>query len=211
MPTDEELQAAVAKATEEANKEHAKALEKAIKDAKDGKFTQEDLDRIAGESRKAGREVAEKELLKEIGVESREVLAASLKAAKDAEDSQKTELQKAQEELVKSREDAAKAQADARTSRIDTALALKIRDAGINPERATSAMRLVDVSKLEVNGTEVTGLDEAVTELKAQSPEWFRAPGSPPDASGSGGGALDFRTASVEDRDKALAALNVRL
>lgn len=211
MPTDEELQAAVDKAVEKANKEATTALEKALKEAKDGKFTQDDLDRVAGESRKSGREVAEKELLKELGVESRDAIAATLKAAKDAEDSQKTELQKAQEDAVKAREEAVTAQAEAKNSRVDTALALAIRDAGINPDRAAAAMRLVDTSKLEVNGAEITGLDDVVQELKTQSPEWFGAKFSPPDASGSGGGALDYRTASAEERDKALAKHNIRL
>src|SRR5487761_605939 len=204
MPTDEELQAAVTAAVEKANKEAEKATEKAVKEAKDGKFTQEDLDRIAGESRKAGREVAEKELLKELGVESRDAIAATLKAAKDAEDSQKTELQKAQEEATKAREEAVAAQAEAKNSRITTALALKIRDEGINPDRAAAAMRLVDSSKLEVKDGEVVGLDDAVKALKEASPEWFGAfKGSLPDASGSGGTALDYRTATPEERDKA--------
>jgi len=211
MPTDEELQAAVTAAVEKANKEAEKATEKAVKEAKDGKFTQEDLDRIAGESRKAGREVAEKELLKELGVENREAIAATLKAAKDAEDSQKTELQKAQDELVKARESAEVAQAEARNSRISTALALKIRDEGINPERAAAAMRLVDSSKLEVKGDEIVGLEDAVKELKTQSPEWFGPAFSPPNASGPGSSPLDYRTATPEERDKALAKLGVTL
>jgi hypothetical protein len=211
MPTDEELEAAVAKAVEKANKDAEIALKKAVEAAKDGKFTQEDLDRIAGESRKAGREVAEKELLKEIGVEDREALKASLKAAKDLEDSQKTELQKAQEEAAKLREEAESAKSEAKNSRIQTALELKIRDAGINPERASAAMRLVDLSKLDVTGTEVSGLDEAVSELKSTSPEWFGAKISPPDASGSGGGATDFKTASADDRDKALEKYGVKI
>jgi hypothetical protein len=211
MPTDEELQAAVDKALEKANKDAATALEKAVKEAKDGKFTQEDLDRVAGETRKAGREAAEKELLKELGVESREDIGAILKAAKDAEDSQKTELQKTQDELVKARETAEAAQAEARNSRINTALTLSVRDAGVNPDRLAAALRLVDVSKLEVKGDEVVGLEEAVKGLKEQSPEWFGTKFSPPDASGGGREPVDYRTASVEDRDKALAKLNVRL
>jgi len=211
MPTDEELQAAVDKAVEKANKDAEKAVEKAVKEAKDGKFTQEDLDRVAGETRKAGREAAEKELLKELGVEDREALKASLKAAKDAEDAQKTESQKLQEENAKLLADAEAAKAEARNSRIDSALSLKIRDAGINPERASSAMRLVDLSALEVNGTEVKGLDEAVAKLKAESPEWFVAGFKPPDASGTSGGPVDYRTASVAERDKELARHNVSL
>ncbi|MGH9917515.1 MAG: hypothetical protein ACRD6W_01380 [Nitrososphaerales archaeon] len=212
MPTDEELQGAVEKATEKATKDAEAAAEKRIKEASNGKFTQEDLDRVAGEARADGRKSGEKELLKSIGVEDVETAKTALKTAKDAEDASKTESQKLQEENAKLKADTEAAQAEARATRVNTALALKIRDAGINPNRASAALKLVDASKLEVKGDEIVGLDEAVKELKAQSPEWFGAPGSIPDASGGGGNnAPDFRTGSADDRDKALAKYGIRL
>ncbi len=211
MPTEEELQNAVQAAVEKANKEAESALEKAVKAASNGKFTQEDLDRIAGESRKDGRASAERELLKGLGVQDLDAAKAALEAAKALEDANKTELQRVQEEAAKLREEAESAKAEARNSRIQSALELAIRDAGINPERASAAKRLVDLSKLEVNGNDVSGLEDAVKELKTQSPEWFGAKFTPPDASGSGSGPVDFKTASAADRDKALAQYGIKL
>lgn len=201
------MQAAVQAASEKAR---AEALAEA---AKDGKFSQADLDRIAGESRKAGREVAEKELLKSLGVDNVDAAKAAMEAARVAEDEKKTALEKSQEDAAKARAEADQARAEAKSARIHTALELKLRDAGINPERAAAAMRLVDQSALEVNGSEVTGLDVAVEGLKTVSPEWFGAkPFSPPNASGEGGkGPVDYKTASVDDRDKALGKYGVKL
>ncbi len=211
MPTDEEMQAAVKAATEKATAEAQAEAEVRIKAAANGKFTQEDLDRIAGESRKDGRTVAERELLKTLGVPDLDSAKAALEAAKTLEDEKKTELQKAQEEAAKLREEAETARSDAKASRISTALELALRDSGINPERSSAAMRLVDLSKLEVNGADVTGLEDAVKDLKAQSPEWFGAKISPPDASGSSGGAADFKTASAAQRDKELSRYGIKL
>ncbi len=211
MPTDEELNAAVQAAIEKTKAEAEADAEKRIKAAANGKFTQEDLDRVAGESRKDGRTVAERELLKKLGFADFEAAQAAVEAAKQLEDAQKTELQKAQEEAERLKSEAEAAKAEARNSRINTALALAIRDAGINPERASAAMRLVDTSKLEVKGDDIVGLDEAVKGIKDQSPEWFVAPASPPDASGSGSRPLDFRSASPEERDKALASYGIKI
>ena len=211
MPTDEELQAAVAAAVEKAKAEAQAEAESRIKAAANGKFTQDDLDRVAGEARKDGRTVAERELLKNLGVPDLDTAKASLEAARTAEDEKKTELQRVQEEAARLRDEAETAKAEARQSRIGSALELALRDAGINPERAGSALRLVDLSKLDVDGQVVKGLDEAVKELKTQSPEWFRVPGSPPDASGTAALPVDFKTASADDRDKALAKYGIRL
>ena len=211
MPTQEELEAAVQAAVEKATKEAEASAEAKIKAAANGRFTQEDLDRVAGDARSEGRKVAERDVLKGLGVADLETAKATIEAAKKLEDDQKTESQKAQEEIVRLRGEAEAANAEARNSRIQSALELRLRDSGLNPERSVAAMRLVDLSKLDVKGVEVVGLDDAVTELKAQSPEWFGVRTSPPDASRGGTAPTDFRTASPEERDKALAKFGVRL
>lgn len=209
MPTDEELQAAVEKAKADALAE----AEERIKAAANGKFTQEDLDRIAGSARTEGRTVAERELLKSLGVSDLDAAKSLLKAAKDAEDAQKTELEKAQAEVERLKTEAESARTEAHVSRATSALEIALRDAGINPERAEAAKRLVDLSTLKVEGTTVEGIDAAVAELKTTSPEWFGVKSvSPPNASDPGGSQLpDFRTASQDERDRALAAYGVRI
>lgn len=65
------------------------------------KFTQADLDRIAGETRAKGREAGVSELLKELGFEKADDLKVLVKAQKDKQDAEKSELQKATEKLSK--------------------------------------------------------------------------------------------------------------
>ncbi len=211
MPTDEELQAAVQAAIDKTKTEAAAEAEARVKAAANGRFTQDDLDRIAGEARKDGRGTAERELLKALGVPDIESAKAALASAKAAEDEKKTELQRVQDEATALRAEAEAAKAEARASRIASALDLGLRKAGINPDRAAAALRLIDPSTLTLDGTEVGGVDDAVKALKAESPEWFGPRTSPPDASASGGGAVDFHTASADERDKALARYGIKL
>ncbi len=210
-PTAEEI--AAAKAKEEADAAaKAKAEAEAAEKAKELKFSQADLDRIAGDSRQSGRTAAEKELLEKLGVTDLDAAAAALKAAKDAEDAKLSEV----ERLTKERDEAnAKAEATAKTATqllAATKLEGGLRDAGINPERLSAALKLADVSALKVDGTEVTGIPEAIEAVKAASPEWFgaRRPGAP-DVNGNGTGGTDFRTASREELAAEAAKLGVRL
>lgn len=60
-------------------------------------FTQKELDALFAERGKQGASAREKELLEALGVKTVEEAQAALKKARDAEDAQKTELQKAQD------------------------------------------------------------------------------------------------------------------
>lgn len=54
--------------------------------------------------------------------------------------------------------------------------------AGADAEKAVRLVRLLDLSKVEIDGDTVTGLDDQVDELKAEFPELFAKPkdGTPP-------------------------------
>lgn len=190
--TPEEQAAADAKAKADADAAAAKAAADAEK-----KFSQADMDRVAGESRTGGRSQAEKDLLAKLGVDSVEAAEAALKVVKDAEEANKTELQKATE-----RADAAEKERDRASELALRSVALsrlegQLRDAGINPERIPAALRLVDLANLKVEGTEVTGVPEAIESVKSTSPEWFGkpAPRTAADASTGETGDTDYRTA----------------
>lgn len=66
---------------------------------------QEKINRLLGKTRKEARETARKELWASLGVKTQEEFDAYLKAKKDAEDSQKTELQKAKDDEAKAKTD----------------------------------------------------------------------------------------------------------
>lgn len=63
-------------------------------------FTQAEIDKLVGSTRKAARETGKKELLEELGIESLDTLKNFLKAQKEKEESEKTEAQKALDKLA---------------------------------------------------------------------------------------------------------------
>lgn len=194
-PTDAEKAEAEAKAKADAEaKAKAEAEAKAKADG-EKKFSQSELDEIAGKSRESGRTKAEKDLLESLGVTDLDAAKALLQEAKDAEDAKKTETERLTEERDKATAEAERARNEAAQYLVAAELKGAMRDSGINPERIDAAMRLIDTSALAVDGTTVTGIPEAIEGVKAVSPEWFgtkRAGAA--DASGGGGGAgPDFR------------------
>lgn len=209
-PTPEEL-AAEAKAKADADAKAAADKAAADAEAAKVKFSQADLDRIAGQSRSEGRTQAEKELLEKLGIADVDSAKAAIAAAKELEDAKKTEVEKLTEERNK-----AKAEAEEATKAAAGAVALarlegSLRDAGIKPERIPAALKLADLSAVVVSGTDVEGVDKAVEGVKATSPEWFGKPAAAPDASLGRPDPTDFRTASKDERAKALEQYGIRI
>lgn len=179
----------------------------------EGKFTQEDLDRIAGKSREDGRAAYEKELLKSLGVDSVDAAKEALEAHRAAEDANKTDLERVTAERDRAVQEAEATKAEATRIIAVTRMEGALRDAGINPERLPAALKLVDLGALTVEGTEVSGVSEAVESVKESSPEWFGTKGSggAPDASThQGGQGADYRTAPKDEVDRRLRELGIR-
>lgn len=92
-------------------------------------FTQADLDRIAGETRKSARQAAIADLLKELGVEKPDDLKALVTKTREQEEAQKTEAQKALERAEKA--EARAQEAEARAQSIEAQRILDRRDNAI--------------------------------------------------------------------------------
>ena len=194
--TPEEQAAADAKAKADADAAAAEAKAKADAEVK---FSQAELDRIAGTSRADGRGQATKELLEKLGVDSVEALEARVKAAKDAEDAGKTELQRLEDRAKAAEQERDRASALALRSVATARLEGSLRDAGIKPERIPAALKLVDLGSLKVEGTDVSGVSEAIDSVKTASPEWFgTVKHTAPDASQQQGGDKDYRNVDRE-------------
>lgn len=209
-PTAEEKAAAEAKAKADADAkalaDAAEAKARADAAAAEVKLTQGDVDRLVGDARTKARTAAEKELLEKLGVPDFDAAAATIKAAKDAEDAGKTEA-----ERLTAENERLKAEAERATKLATSTLALTrvegaLRDAGLKPERIQAAMKLIDLDSLKVEGTDVTGIAEAVERLKTETPEFFGTTRrTAADATGgTDPGATDYRTAPREDVAKAL-------
>lgn len=208
--TPEEIAAAQAEvdrlAAEEKAAEDKAAADKAAADlaAKNAevKFTQADLDRIAGTTRGEAKTAAQKELLSTLGVADLEAAAALVAKAKEIEDANKTELERATERAIAAEAARDEATANARAAVVLSRLDTELRNAGVNPDRIPAAMRLVDLTKLEVNGLDVVGIAQVIDGVKAQSPEWFVSR-SASDASGGRVGDADYHGSSAADISKA--------
>lgn len=123
-------------------------------------FTQADLDRIAGNTRKE----AMAKFAKDHGFDSVDDLKAAIKAQKDAEEQAKSDLQKAQEAEQREKTAREAAEAELRRLRIETAILEKA--TGLNFANPRDAMALLDMSKVEIDDTgKVTGFDKQLDDL----------------------------------------------
>lgn len=130
---------------------------------------------------RVGRE-AKKQLesqAKEMGFESVEAMQAALKAAKDADEQKKSDLEKEKEARAKAERDAATAKERANQTLIRAEFKILAKEAGaVNPD---SAFKLADLAEVAVDDDgNVTGVDEAVKALQKSDPYLFgKAQGGP--------------------------------
>lgn len=140
-------------------------------------FTQADLKKIAANEKREGKKAAEAAFLEranQYGVESTDDVFSILESYHMTEQEMETAADKAEKAKAKAE---AKAQAaeDRYTNTLrEYALRDALRDSGINPERLRGAMRLADMSTLDVDREgNVGGLDEVVAAVKEEAPEFF--------------------------------------
>lgn len=184
----------------------------------EAKFTQADLDRIAGDTRKAAKQAAINDLLKELGFEKADDLKALVTADKKRREDEMTEVQKAAAEKEKVEARALKAETDLENERNARRADLrdgKVKDALVaSNAKADKVLKLLKVDKaaeldalLKEDGTVDEGkLKTLVEDAKKAYPEDFSSgrgfssnPGSP---SIGGGKPLSQR----DQVDKALGS-----
>ncbi len=149
----------------------------------DKKFTQADLDRIAGETRKAGREGALKELFEKHGVKDEAELKTKLDALSKAETDKLGEVDKAKKlaDDEKARADKLAGDLEATNASLKkltlqrefgfTARTLELKFSSTQAE--ADAFALADLSKVKLDGDKVEGMEEAVKELQKVRPYLF--------------------------------------
>ena len=172
-------------------------------------FTQEDLSAIAAKTREEGRKAEAARILKELGVENLEDAKAALEAKKAADDAAKTEAQRLSDALAAQQAENERIKSELVATKVTTALDSALRDAKINPARLAQAVKLADLSGVQVKDGAVAGLDGVVAQLRGVAPEWFTGQTAAPDA-GVSSGKPDYRTASPEEVQKALRRYNLK-
>lgn len=137
-------------------------------------FTQADLKKIAANEKREGKQSAISEILEKAGAESIDDVLSAYSEFQVIQEAATSEAEKLGTELEKTKNQL-KTEREARATSDKThALRDSLRDAGINPERLKGAMRLADLSALEVDKEgNVSGLDEVVESVREEAPEFF--------------------------------------
>lgn len=145
-------------------------------------FSQEDVNKIAGNRYSEGQQ----KVLKDLGFEDLDSLKSTVEAHRKAEEESKTEIQRMQEARDSANEELEGAYAHIAQMRQESALRDALTTAGVNPERIAAALRLADDDKLDVDDKgNVTGVEDAIAAVKESAPEFFgsgsrRAPDASP-------------------------------
>ena len=197
--TPEEIAAAAAEAAKIAAEAEAN---KAVK------FTQEQLNAVAAKARDEGRGAETKRILAELGIDDVVKAKEALLAIKELEDKNKSEVQKLAEERDLAKKEADIAKKESFTILVNAKLEGALRDAGINPLRLSSAVKLADLSTITIENGSVVGIDAIIKLVKESTPEWFGAKFSPPETNGSNNSKSDYRDTNPEDVRKALQKYN---
>ncbi len=179
------------------------------------KFTQADLDRVAGESRKSGRETGLNDLLKDLGVEKADDLKALVSDTRKKQDAEKSELQKALEkieELSKTAKSAEAKRDEALSKATERLLKAAVLTEAAKPDHKIRADALADVwtfldrsaIKIKDDGETFDGIAEAIKAVVKAKPYLVdnkpKGPGSPP---APDGGSRRDKEPSDEDRARA--------
>jgi hypothetical protein len=121
-------------------------------ESKDKTFTQEEVNAIAAQARKDGRDAASKDLLKTIGVDSVEAVQAAVKEAKDLKAAGQTEIERTKSELAemtKKVNEANAASADAvkklKAVTLERNSEVVAGELGVDPVKAKQILKLLDI------------------------------------------------------------------
>jgi len=152
-----------------------------------GLFTQEELNRIASERAARAKQAAINELLGELGLKSTDELSAFVKAHKEREEAEMSELEKAQRELEQLRSTNKTLVEQRKRDRLEAAVLLTAKDLGFADPY--DALAMLDTSAVEVTDDgEVRGHDTALKELAKIKPYLINNKATKPDIDADKGG-----------------------
>jgi hypothetical protein len=132
-------------------------------------FTQDEVDRIAGERAVRAKQKVTNDLLGDLGIENVDTLKRLISAQRDAEEAEKTELQKAEETIETLGAQVKQAEQQAREMLLRAEVQAEATKQGFrNP---AVAYRLADLSAIEIGEDgSVAGVDAALKALAENEP-----------------------------------------
>jgi hypothetical protein len=148
------------------------------------------------------------EFIKELGFEKPEDLKTLAAKAKETEEKNKTDLQKAQEDNTNLKRENEQVKKDAEKTLIDAALLVQAAQANVKPDRIKSFLKLVNSSGITVvDGVpDETAVKTAIGNTLKEFPEFLSKPGNDnggEDFGSGGGGQKDLGSMSMADYIKA--------
>lgn len=136
-------------------------------------FTQADVDRIVGERAKRAGKTAISDFLTSLGFEKPDELKKVVEARREAEEKEKTELQKAQEKAQEEERKRTDLEAQLQRERLDRAIEREAQALGFAD--VTDATALVDRSRIETDDEgAISGVEEALEALLEAKPHLKR-------------------------------------
>ncbi|WP_075063984.1 hypothetical protein [Ornatilinea apprima] len=147
-------------------------------------YTQAELDAMFADRAKQARSSTIADILKTLGVEKLDDAKALVEAKRQADEAQKSELEKAQDAIKKAEEKAAQALADAEkfkaeaNERLLKAEVVRLAgEVGFRPEAAGDVWLVIDRSKISQEETgDFKGVKEAVELIAKEKPFWLVDP-----------------------------------
>jgi len=148
------------------------------------------------------------EFIKELGFEKPEDLKTLAAKAKETEEKNKTDLQKAQEDNTNLKRENEQVKKDAEKTLIDAALLVQAAQANVKPDRIKAFLKLVNSSGITVvDGVpDETAVKTAIGDTLKEFPEFLSKPGNDnggEDFGSGGGGQKDLGSMSMADYIKA--------
>jgi hypothetical protein len=128
-------------------------------------FTQDELDKLFGDTRKQGRESLQKEILEKAGFKTVDELLAAVAAHNKSEEEKLSELDKAKKASEKAEAEKNKLEDEVRTMRLERNFEKKVKELELefaNPKAGETAFKLLDI---ETAGKDEKGMEEAVKAL----------------------------------------------
>ncbi|MDQ3966684.1 MAG: hypothetical protein M3246_09625 [Actinomycetota bacterium] len=171
-------------------------------------FTQEDLNRAAGNARAQGRQAAIKDLLTDLGVEKLDDLKAGFKAFVDAENQRKSDLDKANEKISAYETQLAQLRTERNAQAVRSEVELQALALGANPERLQAVIRLREAGEGEINdegSVDAEAIKQSVEAVLGAYPEFKKGQpnvggGSNPGSEGEGGSEkIDVSNMSAQE------------
>lgn len=143
-------------------------------EAPEGYVPQAQVSKIAAREKGEGKQAAINDLLQQTGAESIDDVLSAYTEYQGIQEAVTTEADREKARADKLETRATQAEERYTNTLREYALRDSLRDAEINPERMKSAMRLADISALEVDADgNVTGIEDVIESVRTDSPEWF--------------------------------------